>query len=186
MSSLFGVFDTSYAKANQDTLRFTSIAIAAVIFLCCLIAGVVVYTKKRFRTELESKTGTEVKNVPVQMAGSTVTRLILIAFFWLVTLVATFLSWYVAALHIQKNHLIAFDVLNVIIFIMLALATYFYYKDTPINDASRMLVGSSAVLEFIAIILLMVTNTTSGTDGTLVQSALYVALFISTITKLNR
>lgn len=184
MSGLYGVFDTSYARTNQDTLRWASVAIAAVLFLCCLISGVVIYTKPKFKSDLEAADQKALTTAAATelSSDSTIVKLVVVAFFWLVTLVSTFLSWYIASLHMQKNNLIALDVINVVIFIMLGLAAYFYYKDPP-NQAgiSRMLVGSSAVLEFIVLIVLLVSTTAAGSNGQLTSSALYVPLFISTL-----
>ncbi len=183
------IFDTSYARANQDTLRWASVAIAAVLFLCCLIAGVVIYTKPKFRADLQAPEGKSLTNDAVTQlsSGTTVVKLIIVAFFWLIVLVSTFLSWYIAALHMQKNNLIALDVFNVVIFIMLGLAAYFYYKDgTELAGISRMMVGSSAVLELIVIILLLASSTASGSDGQVSSASLYVPLFISTLALMAR
>jgi hypothetical protein len=112
--------------------------------------------------------------------------LIIVAFFWLITLVSTWLSWYVAALHMYKNNLIALDVLNVLIFIMLGLSAYFYYKNQPNLGLSKMLVSGSLVLEFIALLVLIISPTTAGPNGALTQASLYIPLLVTTVTLMSR
>ena len=182
----YPVFDTGYAKNNDDTLRWASVAVAAVLVVLCLIWGVMIWSKPKFRSDLQrledqtSIATTELSN------GSMTLRLIIVAFFWLVTLVATWLSWYVASLHMYKNNLIALDVLNVLIFIMLGLSAYFYYKSPPNSNLSKMLVSGSLVLEFIALLVLIISPTVSGANGQLVSASLYIPLLITTITLMGR
>jgi len=182
----YSVFDTSYTRIDNDTLRWASVAVAAVLVVICLVWGVIVWNKPKFKEDVE-KANTEVSNAQAELSqGSLTFRLMIVAFFWLVTVIATFLSWYVASLHMFKNNLIALDVLNVLVFIMLGLSAYFYYKNPSSPNLSRMLVSGSLVLEFIAWLVLIISPTTSGDNGRLVSASLYIPLLVTTVTLMRK
>jgi hypothetical protein len=111
---------------------------------------------------------------------------LMIAFFFMVTIASTFLSWYVASLHVAKNNLIAIDVLNFGSILMLSLAAYCYYRTKPLRASANGLIAIALVMEMVAFICLIVSPTAAGTDGTLVQTALYVPLMAMTVSAMSR
>jgi hypothetical protein len=178
----YPVFDTGYARNNSDTLRWASVAVASVLVVLCLIWGVMIWTKPKFKADVETSASRTANATAELSSGNMTLRLMIIAFFWLVTLVSTWLSWYVASLHMYKSNLIALDVLNVLIFIMLGLSAYFYYKNPPNGGISSMLVSGSLVLEFVALLTLIISPTQAGANGALTQAALYIPLLVTTVT----
>jgi hypothetical protein len=175
-------FDVKYVKLDNETLRWATVAVAAVLLAICLIWGVIISTKDRFEQDIRATGDGQVANAESIMSqGNYAMRVTIVAFFWIITLVATFLSWYVSALHMQKSNLIGLDVLNVLIFIMLGLSAYFYYKKPAKSGISRMLVAGSLVLEFMSLLVMIISPTTSGSSGQLISSALYIPLLVTTV-----
>ncbi len=86
----FTVFDTSYVKTNQQTLRWASVAIAGFLTFLCIIWAAVVAYKPRYSADL----GT---------GDNRTMKMLQLALYFVFTLAATFLSWYVASLHIGKK-----------------------------------------------------------------------------------
>lgn len=178
------VFDTNYARNNQETLRWASVAIAGFFTVLCLIWAAMVFHKDRFNQDAAYTI--EYSRTVEQSSMNYAFRMLMIAFFFMVTVASSFLSWYIASLHMSKNNLIALDVLNVVTVICLGLAAYFYYKNTRRNDAtSRSFLGSACVLEFVALIVLLVSPTAAGSNGTLTQSALAIPLLVATFVMLS-
>lgn len=181
MSAPFSVFDTSYAKNNQETLRWASVAIAGFFTVLALIWAAMIYYKPRYKSDCMKAVQEAMSAGETSTCGtSQAFRMLMVALFFMIVLASAFLSWYVASLHMAKNNLIALDVLNVVIVIFMSLAAYFYYKEPPSDMACRNFLGSAFVLEFVALIVLLVSPTTAGQNGTLVQSALAIPLLVAT------
>ncbi len=172
----FSVFDTSFASNNTEILRWTSVGIAGFLTIICLIWGAMIYTKKTFTDSIKQTTG----------MSETLAPRIVIASLFLITVASTFLSWYVASLHMFQNNLIALDVLNFVIIMFLSISAYMYYKTNSRQQIARVFVGSAVVLEIIALIILTVSPTAAGSNGILTQSALYVPLLIATLSSMLR
>ncbi len=179
----YSVFDTTYIRNNDDTLRWASVAVASVLVVLCLVWSVMIWSK--VRADVQSRKTETANATSVMSEGNTTLQMMIIAFFWIVTLVSTWLSWYVAALHMRNKNLIALDVLNVLIFIMLGMSAYFYYKNNPSKNLASMFISGSLVLEFIALLVLVISSTTAGSDGSLTQSALYIPLMVTTISMMR-
>jgi len=164
-------FSTAYAKSNQETLRWASVAIAGFLAVVVLIFAGVIASKESFRSRIGGMDATE-----------RAFRALGIAFMFLVTVAATFLSWYLAALHLGKNYLIALDVLNFVIVVFLGFAAYFFYrKESPKPGYAVGFLLACMILELVALIVLIAGPQAAGASGTVTQSALYVPLFISTL-----
>lgn len=177
----YSVFDTSYAKNNQDILRWASVAIAGFLTVLTLIWAAMIYYKPRFNEDCLRAAEAAKRSGQADSCGSSVAfKMLIVALFFMITVASAFLSWFIASLHMAKNNLIALDVLNVVVIIFLSLAAYFYYKDPPSDTACRSFLGSAFVLEFVALIVLMLSPTTAGNDGSLTQSALAVPLLVAT------
>jgi len=178
----FSVFDTNYTRNNQDVLRWASVAVAGFLAVVTLIWAAMVWNSQSFNEDVEKAANKEsAEGLGGTMGSNKTMRLICIALFFLVTIAATFLSWYVAALHMAKNNLIATDTLNVLIVILLSLAAYFFYKRIRSRGAATSCVGTALALEFVTLIVLLASPTASGPNGTLTQSALYIPLLVTTI-----
>ena len=171
------VFETGYAKNNQETLRWASVAIAGFLVLVALIFCVVIATKSRFQNEMGA--GGSPDSKPWRMLG--------FAFFFLFVIASTFLSWYVAALHMSKNYLIALDVLNFVIAVFLGFAAYFYYRnnDPMPGYASGFLFGC-LIMELVAFVVLIVAPQAALQAGTTVQTCLYIPLVVTTLALMGR
>lgn len=183
----FAVFDTSYASNNSEILRYTSIAVAAFLTVICLIWAAMVYTGDRFKQDVADATSLNAeKDGESVTPGDTLMRRLTIALFFMIVVASTFLSWYVAALHMSNNNLIALDVLNFVVVIFLSLAAYLYYKRDRKKGAASAFVGAAAVLELVALVVLLASPTAAGSNGTLVQSALYVPLLVATMAAMAR
>jgi hypothetical protein len=186
MSTHLRIFETSYAKANQSVLRWATVAIAAVLTVIVLIWAAIVWTKGSFDKDVQSEIERErVESGGETMGTSKTMRLMTMALCFLITIASTFLSWYVAALHMQSNNLIAFDVLQIVALILLAFGSYFFYKETRSRGATMTCLGWAAVLELVALVVLLASPTRAGPNGVVTQSALYVPLFVSTIAALG-
>lgn len=168
------VFGIGYAKTHDETMRWASIAIAVFMAVVAIIFAGVIASRASFRNRLG--------------AGDTERALMALklAFMFLFTLAATFLSWYVAALHLGKDYLIALDVLNFVVLVLLGFAAYFYYRKTdPSMEWTRGLLVCSMIIELVALIVLLAGPQAAGAAGTVTQSALYVPLFITTLAMLG-
>lgn len=188
----FAVFDTTYARNNSEILRWSSVGVAAFLTVICLVWAAIIYSKPSFKADVvasvarDAADNSDLDNIEQPEEGATMMRRMTIALFFMMTVAATFLSWYIASLHMSQNNLIALDVLNFAIVIMLGLGAYMYYKTHRKRGAARCFVGIAAVLEWVALIVLLVSPTTSGSNGVLTQSALYVPLLIATMTAATR
>jgi hypothetical protein len=178
----FSVFDTGYARNNQDVLRWASVAVAGFLTVLVLIWAAMISHNDRFQKDTQQAAkDSEMSDGQGCCSASKTFRLLMVALFFMITIASAFLSWYVASLHMSKNNLIALDVLNIVSVIFLGLAAYFYYKQSRNDTSCRSFLGSAAVLEFVALIVLMISPTSAGSNGALTQSALMVPLFVSTI-----
>ncbi len=179
MSAGLSVFETGFAKNNQEVLRWTSVAIAGVLTIIILIWAAIVWTKDSFNQDIDAEIAEE--GGGNTMGTSRTMKLITLAFCFLLAVAATFLSWYIAALHLQSDNLIAFDVLQIVAVILLAFGSYFWYKETRSRGAALTCIGWAAVLELVALVVLLASPTAAGSDGTVTQSALYVPMLVFTI-----
>lgn len=177
------IFSTAYAKTHQSVLRWTSIAIAGVLVVITLIWCTILWTKETFKKDMQSQMEREKKESGgVDTMGSNkMIYLMTLAFFFLVTVASSFLSWYVASLHVAGNNLIAFDVFQVVALIFLGLASYFFYKDTRARAVAVSLSGCSLVLEFVAFVILFTSYNYSGQDAVQTQTALYIPMLMATL-----
>jgi hypothetical protein len=183
----FQIFDTSYASNNQEILRWSSIAVASFLTVVVLIWGAMVFTGDPFKADVEAAASRDATRDLDDLTGAnTLMRRLVIAMFFMITVASTFLSWYVASLHMAQNNLIALDVINFVIVMLLSLAAYLYYKSDRKRGAASAFIGSAAALEFVALILLLASPTAAGSDGVLTQSALYVPLLIATMNAMSR
>ena len=183
----FPVFETGFAKNNQSVLRWASVAVAAVLSVIVLVWAAVIWTKDTFKQDVEMELQMEREETGGNsMFGTSKTwRLMTIAFCFLFVVASTFLSWYVAALHVVSDNLIAFDVLQILSVILLCMGSYFWYKQNRVRSAAMSCYGFAAVLEFVALIVLITSPTIAGPNGVTTQSSLYVPLFIATLSALG-
>lgn len=171
----FTVFDTSYAANNAEILRWTSVAIAGFLTIICLIWAAMVYSKDTYKADLQEYAQKNNKQ------SNMFSRQLLLGLFFILTIASTFLSWYIASLHVTENNLIALDVLNILIVLLISIASYFYYKTNREKDTAKSLLGQTAILELVSLVLLLQSPTAAGTSGSITQSALYAPIFIATL-----
>ena len=155
----FAIFDTHYAKINKETLRWVSVSLAA---LCVVISFVLVawLRKLSFKNNSSGKT-------------SETATIIVGTILFLLTVAATFMSWFVAALHINYKYLIAVDIINAITFILLTLYATISIKYDKQMDS---LMVCSLILELTTLIILSNASTSAGTNGSIMQSVLLTPL----------
>ncbi len=176
------IFSTAYAKTHQSVLRWTSIAIAGVIVVISLIWCTIIWTKQSFKDDIAKELAKEKQESGGDTFSTNKTgRLMCLAFLFLVVIASTFLSWYVASLHVDGNNLIAFDVFQVVAMIFLGLSSYFFYKHTRARGAAVGLSGCTLVLEFVAFVILFTSPNFSGQNAVQTQTALYIPLLIATM-----
>lgn len=176
------IFSTEYAKTHQSTLRWVSIAIAGVLVVVTLVWCTVIWTKESFKSDMDKEIEKEKKEAGSDTFGTNkMVRLMSLAFFFLFTVAATFLSWYVASLHVESDSLIAFDVFQVVAIVLLGLASYFFYKQARSRSVAVSLSGCAILLEFVAFVILITSPNWSGQNAVQTQSCLYIPLLISTL-----
>lgn len=166
---VYSVFDTSYVSSHQETLRWASVAIAGFMTLLIIIWGIITFSSRRFRDEMATS-----------RPGWFLPAMLSAVLYFAVTVAATFLSWYVAALHIGKNNLIALDVVNFVAILFLGFAVFFRYQSSPNVAASQGSLHIAIMAELIAIIILLASPQAAGSAGILVQTTLYIPLLVST------
>ena len=182
----YSVFDTSFASNNSEILRWASVGVAAFLTVVVLVWGAMVYTKDTFKSDVEAMVLRDADAEDSVTKVDTMMRRLVIAMFFLATVASTFLSWYVASLHLEKNYLIALDVLNFVSILFLCLGAYMYYKTRRMRSSAVTLAGFAAVMEFVALIILIAAPTAANADGTVTQSALYIPLMIATLAAMAR
>jgi hypothetical protein len=180
----FSVFDTSYAKTNSEVLRWVSVGLAGFFAVLAIIWAAAISMKDQFKDEMLGPPGSSER----QNCSS---RLLILGVFFLMIVAASFLSWFVAAMHIGANNLWALDALNFVALVLLAWASFNYYRKPSATESEkekmmrmegcRNLIHSAAVLEFVALIVLIASPQAAGSAGVLVQSTLAVPLLVATI-----
>ncbi len=164
------VFDTNFARNNQDTLRWASIAVASVVTILCLLWAAMIWKTPTFNDDVTAA-------VQVNTGNYHTFRLILIALMFLTVISTNFLSWYVASLHMSKYNLMAVDVLNV----LMSIAAFLYYKTKQMKTSASVLIGCSTVLMFVTLVVMLLSPTAAGVNGALVQSSLFVPSVVAMI-----
>ena len=174
----YPVFDTNFARNNQDTLRWASIAVASVITILCLLWAAMIWKTQPFKDDVTAA-------VNVTTGTYHTFRLILIALVFVTVVSTNFLSWYVGSLHMSKYNLMAVDVLNLSVFILLSIAAFLYYKK-QMKTSSSVLTGTSTVLVFVTLIVMMLSPTAAGVNGALVQASLFTPSVVSMLFLMTR
>lgn len=180
----YSVFETGYAKNNQETLRWASVALAGFMVVLALIFAAWLWGKDRYQREKMTADAAANLAAGGAVAQSMFPPALVVAMYFLVTVASTFLSWYVASLHMGKNNLIALDVMNFIVILFLAFAAYYHYRDNaaradPNDVTPKGFLHMALVVELVVLILLMLSPQTAGSAGLLVQSTLYIPLIVA-------
>lgn len=167
----FAILETNYAKNNQETLRWASVAVAGFLALIALVWAALIWNSPTFKAITQKEADKNARII----------GLLAIAFFFLMTVASTFLSWYTASLHMYKDNLIALDVLNIVTFFFLSFAAYMYFKQNPMKASARQMTVCAMTLQFVATAVLLISPTAAGLNGALTQSSLYMPFLVSSL-----